>query len=143
MGNVGTKKLTNYIVGVNLNNDYHIGHDNTTNYPYFTITKNIPTVFGGDGAYIVLSGKIRRHNNYTGIFPLEGKTYIHNDTDGTSIYKNEGYVWARLKWGNKYWKCEGNYTDKGQWVDYPANFKLFYGDPTKDVRVTDWLDKDL
>lgn len=56
MGNVGTKKLSNYIIGVNLNNDYHIGHDNTTNYPYFTITKNIPTVFGGDGAYIVLSG---------------------------------------------------------------------------------------
>lgn len=142
MGNVGTKKLSNYIIGVNLNNDYHIGHDNTTNYPYFTITKNIPTVFGGDGAYIVLSGKVRRHNNYTGIFPLDGKTYIHNDTDGTSVYKNEGYVWARLKWGNKYWKCEGSYTDKGQWVDYPANFKLFYGDPTKDVKVGNWLDKD-
>ena len=51
-------------------------------------------------------------------------------------------MWARLKWGNKYWKCEGSYTDKGQWVDYPANFKLFYGDPTKDVKVGNWLDKD-
>lgn len=142
MGNVGTKKLKNYIVGVNLNNDYHISHDKTTNYPYFTITKNIPTVFGGEGAYLVLSGRVRRHNNYTGIFPLDGKNYIHNDTDGTSVYKNEGYVWARMKWGNKYWECNGSYTDKGKWVDYPANFKLFYGDPTKDVRVGDWLDKD-
>lgn len=143
MGNVGSKKLTNYIVCVNPDNSNHISHDKTTSYPYFTITKDIPTVFGGDGAYIVISGKIRRHNNYTGIFPLDNKVYIHKDTDGTSIYKNEGYVWARLKWGNKYWKCEGSYTDKGEWVNTPANFKLFYGDPTKDVKVGDWLDKDL
>lgn len=143
MGNVGSKKLTNYIVGVNLNNSNHISHDKTTNYPYFTITKNVPTVFGGDGAYIVISGKIRRHNNYTGIFPLDNKVYIHKDTDGSSIYKNEGYVWARLKWGNKYWKCEGSYTDKGEWVNTPSNFKLFYGDPTKDVKVGEWLDKDI
>lgn len=142
IGNVGSKKLTNYIVCVNLNNNYHIANDNTTNYPYFTITKNISTVFGGDNAYLVLSGRVRRHNNYTGIFPLDNKTYIHNDTDGTSVYKNEGYVWARMKWGNMYWQCTGSYTDKGQWVNYPANFKLFYGDPTKDVKVTDWLDKD-
>ena len=143
MGNVGSKKLDNYIVGVNLNNDYHISHDNTTSYPYFTLTKQVPTTFGGDGGYVVLSGKVRRHNNYTGIFPLDGQVYIHNDTDGTSIYKDEGYVWARMKWGNKYWKCEGSYTDKGQWVDTPANFKLFYGDPTKEVRVGDWLDKEV
>lgn len=143
MGNVGSKNLTNYIVGVNLNNNYHISHDQTTLYPYFTITKQVPTTFGGDGGYVVLSGKIRRHNNYTGIFPLDGQVYIHKDTDGTSIYKDEGYVWARMKWGNKYWKCEGSYTDKGQWVDTPANFKLFYGDPTKDVRVSDWLDKEV
>lgn len=143
MGNVGSKKLTNYIVCVNLNNDYHIAHDKTTSYPYFTLTKQVSTVFGGDGAYLVLSGNVRRHNNYTGIFPLDGNVYVHKDTDGSSIYKNEGYVWARLKWGNKYWKCEGSYTDKGEWVDTPANFKLFYGDPTKDTKVKEFLDKEV
>lgn len=143
MGNVGSKKLKNYIVCVNLNNGNHIKHDQTTIYPYFTINKKVPTAFGGEGGYIVINGKIRRHNNYTGIFPLDGKPHIHKDADDSSIYKSEGYVWARLKWGNKYWKCLGSYTDKGEWVDTPSNFKLYYGDPTKEVKVSEWLDKDI
>ncbi|MDE6207572.1 MAG: hypothetical protein K2M55_07165 [Muribaculaceae bacterium] len=73
---------------------------------------------------------------------MNGTVYRHKDTKKTSIYANEGYIWAQLKWGNHYWKNEGDYKSMGDWVTTPAYFKIYYGDPTAEHRVDDWQDKD-
>jgi len=142
IANIGNKKLVNYILCLNQDTN-HISHENVRNYPYFTIKKNVPTIFGGDGGYIVLKGSIIRHHQYNAPFPQNGKIYVHNDTTKTSIYTNEGYLWSRLKWGSYYWRCEGGYADTGEWVKTPSDFKLYYGDPTRETRVKDWIDKDV
>lgn len=142
IANVGSKKLVNYILCLNQDTN-HIAHDKVRNYPYFTIKKDVPTIFGGDGGYLVIKGSLIRHYQYNAPFPQNGDCYRHKDTSETSIYANEGYFWARLKWGNYYWKCEGGYTDNGEWVTTPSDFKIFYGDPTRTTKVDDWQDRDV
>lgn len=141
IANIGSKKLVNYILCLNQDTN-HIEHDKVRDYPYFTVKKDMPTIFGGDGGYIVLKGTVIRHYMYNAPFPMNGTVYRHKDEKKTSIYSNEGYFWARLKWGNYYWKCEGDYKTQGDWTTTPSYFKIFYGDPTSEHRVDDWQDKD-
>lgn len=142
IANIQSKKLVNYILCLNQDSN-HIEHENVRNYPFFKVTKNIPTIFGGKGAYIVIKGSLIRHYMYNAPFPQNGECYVHKDEKNTSIYSNEGYFWARLKWGNYYWKGEGGYTEMGYWTTTPSDFKIFYGDPTKEQKASDFLDKDL
>lgn len=141
IANIGSKKLVNYVLCLNQDTN-HIEHDKVKNYPFFKIKKSVPTIFGGDGGYIVIKGTLIRHYMYNAPFPMNGTVYRHKDTKKTSIYANEGYIWAQLKWGNHYWKNEGDYKTQGDWVTTPAYFKIYYGDPTKETRVDDWQDKD-
>lgn len=141
IANIGSKKLVNYILCLNQDTN-HIPHDKVRDYPYFKIKKSVPTIFGGDGGYIVIKGTVIRHYMYNAPFPMNGTVYRHGDTKKTSIYANEGYFWAQLKWGNYYWKNEGDYKTMGDWVTTPAYFKIYYGDPTAEHRVDDWQDKD-
>ncbi len=141
IANIGSKKLVNYILCLNQDTN-HIAHDKVKDYPYFTIKKSVPTIFGGDGGYIVIKGTLIRHYMYNAPFPMNGTVYRHKDTKKTSIYANEGYFWAQLKWGNHYWKNEGDYKTMGDWVTTPSYFKIYYGDPTAEHRVDDWQDKD-
>lgn len=140
IANIGSKKLVNYILCLNQDAN-HISHENVRNYPFFTIKKSMPTIFGGDGGYIVLKGTLIRHRWENAPFPMNGDAYLHNDEHST-IYSNEGYFWARLKWGNYYWKNEGDYNTMGDWTTIPSYFKIFYGDPTKTTSTNDWFDKD-
>ncbi len=140
IANIPNKKLTNYILCLNQDTN-HIQHENVKSYPYFTVTKDIPAVFGGDGGYLVIKGTLVRHDEYNTPFPMQAKDGVK--ATNCSIYKNEGYFWARLKWGNKYWKCEGDAQATGEWVSSEAYFKIFYGDALNDKKVGDWFDKDL
>lgn len=140
IANIGSKKLVNYILCLNQDSN-HIEHDKVKNYPYFTIKKSMPTIFGGDGGYIVIKGTLIRHQWFDAPFPMNGDAYLHKDEQST-IYANEGYFWARLKWGKYYWKNEGNYNTMGDWTTTPSYFKIFYGNPTKETGAKDWFDKD-
>ena len=142
LADMKNKKLVRYILCLNQDTN-HIEHDNVRNYPFFKITKDIPTVFGGDGGYLVIQGSLIRHYQYNAPFPQNGECYRHKDEKKTSIYANEGYIWARLKWGKYYWKSEGGYNDNGEWVTTPSDFKIFYGNPTKETQVDEWQDKDV
>lgn len=139
IANITNKNLTNYILCLNQDTN-HISHDKVKNYPYFKIKKSIPAIFGGLGAYLVLEGTVIRHDEYNTPFPMQAKDGVK--CENTSIYRNEGYFWAQLKWGNQYWKCEGDYLAQGQWVTTPSFFKVYYGDPQNDHKVGDWFDKD-
>ena len=140
---VKSKKLTNYIICTNPK-EGHISHDNVKSYPYFTIKKNVSSVFGGAGGFIVLKGSIIRHpwDHAMYIFPTDVVKDIKEQN--CTVYKNESYVWARLKWGGKYWKEEGDSpTIKGDWSNAPSYFKLYYGDPTKETKLVDYTSKEL
>lgn len=140
---VSTKKLTNYIVCNNPQTG-HIAHDKVKNYPYFTIKKNIPSVFGGVNGFIVLKGSIIRHPWETSMFVFLDATVKDIKEQNCTVYKNESYVWARLKWGNQYWKEEGDSpTVKGEWVKTPSYFKLYYGNPDKEMKLADYTSKEL
>lgn len=141
IANIPNVKLSYYILCLN-QDSFHITHDKVKNYPFFTITKNISTVFGGVDGYLMIKGDILRHPQFNAPFP-NVKQNIHKDTKKTSIYINEGYFWARLKWGNLYWKQEDDYNQQGVWSSSPAYFKIFYGDPTTETRVESWCDKFL
>ena len=141
--NITSKKLTNYII-CNNPSENHIEHDKVKNFPYFTITKNVPSVFGGVDGYIVISGSLIRHTWDNCLFPHYSKVTEEIKETNCSIYKNEAYLWARLQWGNQYWKEEGNSpTLKGEWTTTPSYFKLYYGDPTKETKLRDWYNKEL
>ena len=140
IANIGSKKLVRYILCLNQDSN-HIEHDKVKNYPFFTIKKSMPTIFGGEGGYIVLKGTLIRHQWFDAPFPMNGDAYLHKDEQST-IYANEGYFWARLKWGNYYWKNEGDYNTMGDWTTTPSYFKIFYGNPTKETGAKDWFDKD-
>lgn len=142
LSNIGSKKLTKYVVCLNQTTN-HIEHDKVRNYPFFTVKKDLPTIFGGEDGYIILKGTIIRHDMPNAPFPMNGDCWVHNDTTKTSIYKGEGYIWSQLKWGNYYWDCTGSYTEQGDWKTTPSYFKIFYGDPTKDMSTSEFNDKDL
>lgn len=141
ISNLGNKKLVKYITCLN-QHENHIEHDKVKNYRYFTIKKNISQTFGGKGGYIILHGTVIRHDMPKAPFPMHGTCWRHKDTNST-IYKNESYIWSRLKWGKYYWKCEGDCATVGDWTTTPSYFKIFYGDPTKEVDTNYFQDKDL
>ena len=143
MRDVKSKKLTNYIV-CNNPKEGHIDHDKVKNYPYFTIKKNVPSVFGGVNGFIVLKGSIIRHPWDHAFHTFLVETVKDIKEQNCTVYKNESYVWARLKWGDMYWKEEGDSpTIKGEWTTTPSYFKLYYGDPTKEVKLVDYTGKEL
>lgn len=141
IANIPNIKLSYYILCLNQDTN-HIEHDKVRQYPFFKITKSIPTIFGGVDGYLMIVGEFCRHHEFNTPFPQGGKARRqHHRERKQSVYKNEGYFWAQLKWGDMYWKAEGSYNQQGSWVNTPAQFKIFYGDPAKDMNIDTYLDK--
>lgn len=138
---IESRKLTNYIVCLNQNQN-HIEHDQVKNYPYFTITKNVPNIFGGTGAYIIITGSLIRHDQENFPFSFLGKQGTRKNT---SIYAGQSYLWAQIKWGNQYFTEENFEWNnwEGHWTETPSYFKIWYGDPTRDQKSADFFDKEL
>lgn len=111
--------FTNYICLINSESN-HIGNDNITNYPYIETKPNINTtaLFGGDNAYLVISGSCNFHYFTDDPYPIpenesdisEGRYYLD---------EGEGYLLARLMWGSLYW-------NGSDWTSTPATFKIPY-----------------
>lgn len=111
--------FTNYICLINSESN-HIGNDNITNYPYIETKPNINTtaLFGGDNAYLVISGSCNFHYFTDDPYPIpenesdisEGRYYLD---------EGEGYLLARLMWGSLYW-------NGSEWTSTPATFKIPY-----------------
>lgn len=141
MAKIESKKLVNYILCLN-GDTSHIEHDKVTQYPYFTLSKNIPSVFGGEDGYIIIQGNLIRHDETESPFPMNHKDDVNRKN--TSIYKGESYFWARLKWGNKYWQEAHSFgTMGGEWVDTPTDFKIYYGENDKEQKANDFFDRNL
>ncbi len=141
LAQIESKKLDNYVVCLN-QSDKHIGHDDTTNYPYFKVKKSVSSLFGGAAGYLCIQGTVIRHDEPDTPFPMQHKDDVSRKN--TSIYKNEGFVYAQLRWGDKYWEEESHFgTLGGDWTTRPVVFRLFYGDITKEIKANDFMDREL
>ncbi len=138
---IESTKLDNYIVCLNGSTN-HISHDNSTKYPFFRIKKNISSLFGGAAGYLCIQGTVIRHDEPSTPFPMQHKDDVNRKN--TSVYKNECFVWAQLRWGNKYWQEESHFgTLGGDWTETPVQFRLFYGDREKEIKANDFMDREL
>lgn len=124
--------FTNYIVMINSGNN-HISNDNITDYPYFETSSNINTtaLFGGDNAYLVISGSVNFHYFSDDPYPIpEGEVDI---SEGRyTMASGEGYLLAKLQWGDLYWNGE-------QWTYSNVTFKIPYIKDDADNRRADNL----
>lgn len=121
-------------------------NDVTKNYPYITLKDDYnSSIFGGPNHYLKIKGKVCSHDK---------ERVPHKMSDGSKNsvlrhkpdYKriSQGYIWCKLKWGNRYWKGDG-------WTSEETWFKLFYwddtdrssGDKGRGIRCEDYFDKDF
>lgn len=116
-------------------------NDVTKNYPYVTLKDYQSSIFGGEGHFLRITGKVCIHD--VGNTPHKLNNGDKNGDlkrEGDRKYIKEGYLWGKLKWGNQYWTGS-------TWTTTETWFKMYYfndGDITyKDsVEVKHYYDKD-
>lgn len=120
-------------------------NDVTKKYPYVTLKDYSSSIFGGANHFLRIKGKVCSHDE--GVTPHklnDGKNNkdLKHDPDYKRI--EQGYIWAKLKWGDRYWDGEG-------WTASNVWFKLWYwndndrssGDKGRGIKVLDYYDKDF
>lgn len=110
--------FSDYIVLLNPN-DSHISNDNITKYPYFqTVASDGTALFGGENAYLIISGNYRYHYYYDDPYPIPD-----NESDISegrySMDAGQTYLLAKLQWGGLYWNGSG-------WSASETTFKIPY-----------------
>lgn len=141
LAQIENKKLENYIVCLNGDKE-HISYEDSTKYPFFKIKKNVSALFGGTAGYLCIQGTVIRHDEPSTPFPMQHKDDVSRKN--TSVYANEMYVWAQLRWGDRYWQEESHFgTLGGDWTTTPTQFRLFYGDKEKEIKANDFMDREL
>lgn len=94
-------------------------------YPFIKLRgEQNSSIFGGEGSYVIITGTWRHHDESNTPFPLaDGADNGELKREGDYKYSDEGFVWARFKWGDQYWNGEG-------WTSTDTDFKLRFWDPT-------------
>lgn len=113
---ISNVEFKNYIALLNPPTN-HINNSNITNYPYFqtTVTDN-SALFGGDNAYLVISGDLIYHYMNEDPYPIpEGECAVKEGR--YAIKKGQAYLLAKLQWGNKYWNGV-------EWVTTASTFQI-------------------
>lgn len=130
--------FSDYIVLLNPQ-DNHISNDKITNYPYFeTVISDTTALFGGDNAYLVISGNYQYHYYYDDPYPIPiGESDI---SEGRyAMDAGDTYLLAKLNWGNLYWNGDS-------WTTTDTTFKIPYMKETsskKERRADATMFKDL
>lgn len=120
-------------------------NDVTKNYPFVTLKDFQSSIFGGVNHFLRIKGKVCSHDE--GVTPHKLNDGGNNkDLKHDPDYKRieQGYLWAKLKWGNQYWDGNG-------WTTSNVWFKLWYwnnndrssGDKGRGIKVLDYFDKDF
>lgn len=113
---VTSVSLSNYIMMLNPSTN-HIDNSKITQYPYFqTAVTDTSALFGGDNAYLVISGSLIYHYMSDDPYPIpEGECDI---SEGRyTIDDGQAYLLAMLKWGSQFW-------DGTQWTSTSSTFKI-------------------
>lgn len=115
---VGDISLSNYIVMLNPSTN-HITNENILKYPYFETTlPDTTALFGGENAYLVISGSYAFHVFDDDPYPIpSGQVDI---SEGRyAIDDGHGYLLCKLQWGNHYWNGT-------EWTTTESTFHLNY-----------------
>lgn len=95
-------------------------NDVTKNYPFVTLKNYNSSVFGGMNHYLRIKGTFAFHDEWVTPHKLnDGKN--NGNLKRKEDYKrtNQGYLWCKVKWGNRWWDGDG-------WKDSDCWFKLYY-----------------
>lgn len=99
--------------------DHHISNEDTYNYPFIeTEAAEMPALFGGENAYLVISGSYNFLSFERSAFPISLDNW-DLENGRYAMWQEDCYLPCRLQWGNYYWN--GN-----AWTQAVSNFKLFY-----------------
>lgn len=106
----------NYIMLLNPPTN-HIDNSKITQYPYFrTVVTDTSALFGGDNAYLIISGSVNFHYFDNDPYPIpSGEADIREGR--YSIDDGQAYLLASLQWGNMYW-------DGSAWKNTSSTFKI-------------------
>lgn len=116
--------FSDYIVLLNPQSN-HISNDNITQYPYLqTVVSDTTALFGGDNAYLIISGNYMYHYYDDDPYPIpEGESDI---SEGRyAMDAGQTYLMAKLQWGNLYWSGDQKKGNNG-WVTTETTFKIPY-----------------
>ena len=97
-----TLSFSNYIFMFN-NSNNHISNDDILKYPFLTTTaKDTTMFFGGDNAYIVISGELYFHS--MPVYPYKLPADEVDIENGRKKFdENKYYLLCKLQIGNKFW----------------------------------------
>ena len=123
-----TLSFSNYVFMFN-NSNNHISNDDILKYPFLTTTaKDTTMFFGGDNAYIVISGELYFHSMPA--YPYKLPSDEVDIKNGRKKFdENKYYLLCKLQIGNKFWSGD-------EWKeDNTTTFKLPI---TKDYQQKGW-----
>ena len=114
--------FSDYIVLLNPNN---ISNDKITQYPYFqTVVSDTTALFGGENAYLIISGNYMYHYFTDDPYPIpEGESDIAQGR--YAMDAGQTYLMAKLQWGTLYWSGDQKKGNNG-WVTTETTFKIPY-----------------
>ncbi|MCH5241791.1 MAG: hypothetical protein J1F67_05135 [Muribaculaceae bacterium] len=93
--------------------------DISKKYPFMTLKNQPSSIFGGSNHIIRIKGSFRYHNDESIPFPLvEVKDIPY---DGDKKFREEGFIWCKVKWGANYWDGKG-------WQSTDTWFELYFWD---------------
>ena len=114
---ISNLQFENYVMMMNPGS-YHIENENITNYPYLE-SKNaeMSAFFGGENAYLIISGSYIYHE-MSEPYPIpEGEVDIREGR--YAIDDGDGYILAKLEWGGLYWNGT-------EWTNTDSTFHIPY-----------------
>lgn len=103
----------------------HITPSMAQNYPYLETTADMSNVafFGGDNAFLLISGSVIVHDKQTQPYPIpDGEVDLGNGRYEIDV--NNAHILAMLEWSGKYF-------DGKDWQSTPVNFAIPYVNQTK------------
>lgn len=125
--------LAEYVLLLNSNTDnYYIKNEDMTKYPFMeTTVEDISALFGGENAYLLISGSYNFHTDSDAPYPNTGDG-IDLGHGRRVIPLDEAYMVCKLQWGDLYWNGT-------EWTDTDSTFKLpyFKAESTDDERRAD------
>lgn len=134
--------FSDYIVLLNPN---HINNEHITKFPYFqTVVSDTTALFGGENAYLIISGNYMYHYFSDDPYPIpEGESDIAQGR--YAMDAGQTFLMAKLQWGNLYWSGDQKKGNNG-WVTTETTFKIPYmkdDASKKDRRADSTMFKDL
>lgn len=120
--NISSVSFKNYIAMFH-NEIPYIPTESASTFPFIQTTgSESASLFGGDNAYLIISGDYIWHYFRSDPYPIPSGEECDITEGRYYMLLEDCYILAKLKWGDRYWDGE-------EWVTGDTTFKLPYFDP--------------